>query len=50
MVMQIKLVVVFVCADCAGTPGPVDLANIKTSVKFSVGYVQKNLRDCLQFS
>ena len=51
MVMQIKLVVVFVCADSVGSPGPVDLANItETSVQFSVGYVQKNLRDCLQFS
>ena len=51
MVMQIKLVVVFVLADSAGSPGPVDLANItETSVKFSGGYIQKNLRDCLQFS
>ena len=51
MVMQIKLVVVFVCADSVGSPGPVDLANItETSLKFSVGYVKKNLRDCLQFS
>ena len=51
MVMQIKLVVVFVCADSVGSPGSVDLANItETSLKFSVGYVKKNLRDCLQFS
>ena len=51
MVMQIKLVVVFVCADSVGSPGSVDLANItETSLKFSVDYVKKNLRDCLQFS
>ena len=49
MVSQIKLVVVE-NADYAGSLGLVDLANIKMSVKFSVGYVQKNLRDCLQFS